>query len=130
MIDSFYIGSFEVRFYGIILMLGALAGALPRSSLEGRVETLNANLKIASTLTPKLRMSLAYVYNDHDDKTPQATYTWVSTDTFVSTSTRTNLPYSFTKSKINNLICLYLDSNTQKNSQNSKKSLHNQISKK
>lgn len=28
MIESFYIGSFEIRFYGIILMLGALAGAL------------------------------------------------------------------------------------------------------
>ena len=28
MIDSFYIGSFEVHFYGIILMLGALAGTL------------------------------------------------------------------------------------------------------
>lgn len=28
MIESFYIGTFEVRFYGIILMLGALAGGL------------------------------------------------------------------------------------------------------
>ena len=28
MIESFYIGSFEIRFYGIILMLGALAGTL------------------------------------------------------------------------------------------------------
>ncbi|RLD06443.1 MAG: prolipoprotein diacylglyceryl transferase [Chloroflexi bacterium] len=28
MIASFYIGTFEIRFYGIILMLGALAGAL------------------------------------------------------------------------------------------------------
>ena len=26
--DSFYIGTFEIRFYGIILMVGALAGAL------------------------------------------------------------------------------------------------------
>ena len=28
MIDSFFIGTFEVRFYGIILMLGALAGGI------------------------------------------------------------------------------------------------------
>ncbi len=28
MVDGFYIGTFEVRFYGIILMLGALAGGL------------------------------------------------------------------------------------------------------
>ena len=45
-------------------------------------------------------MSLAYVYNDHDDKTPQAAYTWVTTDTLVNPTTRTNLPYSFTQDKI------------------------------
>ena len=28
MIDGFYIGTFEIRFYGIILMLGALAGGM------------------------------------------------------------------------------------------------------
>jgi MtrB/PioB family decaheme-associated outer membrane protein len=74
--------------------------ALPRTSLDGLVDTVNGNLKIASRLTPKLRATLAYSYNDHDDKTPQAAYTWVTTDSTVNTTTRTNLPYSFRQSKI------------------------------
>lgn len=81
----------------------SLAGypvALPRNSLDGEVDTTNVNLKLASTLTPDLRMNLAYIYNDHDDKTPQAAYTWVTTDSLVNTVTRTNLPYSFTQTKI------------------------------
>jgi MtrB/PioB family decaheme-associated outer membrane protein len=81
----------------------SLAGypfALPRNSLDGEVDTTNVNLKLASTLTPDLRMNLAYIYNDHDDKTPQAAYTWITTDSLVNAVTRTNLPYSFTQTKL------------------------------
>lgn len=81
----------------------SLAGypfALPRTSLDGMVDTVNGNLKLMSRLTPKLRMSVAYVYNDHSDKTPQAAYTWVTTDTTVNATTRTNTPYSFRQSTL------------------------------
>ena len=81
----------------------SLAGypfALPRNSLDGEVDTTNVNLKLASTLTPDLRMNLAYIYNGHDDKTPQAAYTWITTDSLVNAVTRTNLPYSFTQTKL------------------------------
>jgi MtrB/PioB family decaheme-associated outer membrane protein len=74
--------------------------ALPRTSLDGLVDTTNGKLKISSRLTPKLGMNIAYTYNDHDDKTPRAAYTWVTTDTSVNATTRTNTPYSFTQSKI------------------------------
>ena len=74
--------------------------ALPRNSLNGEVDTTNGHIKLVSALTPKLRMKLAYIYNDHNDKTPQAAYTWVTTDSYVNVTTRTNLPYSFTENKI------------------------------
>jgi MtrB/PioB family decaheme-associated outer membrane protein len=72
--------------------------ALPQSSLDGSVDTLNANLKVVSTLTDKWRLNAAFIYDDRNNKTPQAAYTWVTTDLFVNPATRTNLPYSFTKS--------------------------------
>ena len=74
--------------------------ALPKNSLNGEVDTTNGSIKLVSALTPKLRMNLAYIYNNHDDKTPQAAYTWVTTDSYVNTTTRTNLPYSFTENKV------------------------------
>lgn len=69
--------------------------ALPRDSLEGRVDTLNANLNVLSDVSDRLRLSAAYLYDDRANKTPQATYNWVTTDTFIA-APRTNLPYSFT----------------------------------
>jgi MtrB/PioB family decaheme-associated outer membrane protein len=73
--------------------------AQPRSSLDGLVNTLNANLKVTSALTEQLRLNAGYTYNDHDNRTPQASYYWVSTD-IPGVSQRTNLPYSFTQSTI------------------------------
>lgn len=72
---------------------------LPGNSLDGRVDTLNANIKLTSSLSQALRVAATYTYNDHDNKTPQLDYTWVSTDA-PPVHTRTNLPYSFTKEAI------------------------------
>ena len=73
--------------------------ALPRTSLDGRVDTINANLAVNSAVTDRLRLKAAYIYNDRDNQTPQSTYSWVTTDMFVAPSQRTNLPYSFTQDK-------------------------------
>jgi len=70
--------------------------ALPQSSLDGRVDTLNANLKLGSTLTDKLRLNAALIHDDRNNETPQAAYPWVTTDMILNPA-RTNLPYSFTK---------------------------------
>jgi len=75
----------------------SLSQTLPRNSLDGQVDTTNANLKIVSAVTDRLRLNAAYTYNDHNDKTPQAAYLWVTTDSFVNPLPRTNLPYSFTQ---------------------------------
>ena len=73
------------------------APSLPRNSLDGEVDTTNANLKLVSAITSKLRLNAAYTYNDRNNKTPQAAYPWVTTDISVNPA-RTNLPYSFTQS--------------------------------
>ena len=71
--------------------------SLPRTSLDGEVDTLTANFRLSSAVTDKLRLSGSYSYNDRDNQTPQAAYTWVTTDTFLNPATRTNLPYSYTR---------------------------------
>ena len=68
-------------------------------SLDGRVDTLNAKLGVTSTVTDKLRLAANYVYDDRDNDTPQLPYDRVVTDVFLSGS-RTNLPYSFTRSEL------------------------------
>lgn len=74
--------------------------AVPSSSLNGRAATLDANLKVTSAVTDKLRLNASYTHNNRDNQTPQATYTLVSTDLFATPTLRTNLPYSFTRDKL------------------------------
>lgn len=81
------------------LNAGLTPGALPGSSLDGRAATLNANVKLTSAVTQKLRMSAVYTYDDRDNQTHQAVYPSVSTDMFLGIP-RTNLPYSFTEEKL------------------------------
>jgi len=71
----------------------------PGGSLNGRAATLDANLKLSSAVTDRLRLNAAYIYNDRDNQTPQALYAMVSTDMFPG-APRTNLPYSFTLEKL------------------------------
>ena len=79
---------------------GTLAvAALPRSSLDGKVDTLNANLRLISDVSDRLRLSAGYVYNDRDNNTPRSTYSWVKADTFIATPVD-NLPYSFKQSTL------------------------------
>jgi MtrB/PioB family decaheme-associated outer membrane protein len=74
---------------------------LPGGSLNGRAATLDANLKLSSAVTDRLRLNAAYTHNDRDNQTPQSLYSVVSTDmpTFVGPA-RTNLPYSFKQDKL------------------------------
>jgi MtrB/PioB family decaheme-associated outer membrane protein len=72
--------------------------ALPGASLNARAATLDANLKLSSAVTDRLRLNAAYVHNDRDNQTPQAVYPSVATDMFVGLP-RTNQPYSFKQDK-------------------------------
>jgi len=74
-----------------------LVPTLPRNSADAEVDTLTANFRLVSAVTDKLRLNAAYTYNDRDNDTPQSSYSWVTTDSFVG-APRTNQPYSFTQS--------------------------------
>ena len=70
---------------------------LPRSSLDGRIDTLTGNLKITSAVTDKLRLNAGFTYDDRNNQTPQAVYDWITTDVTPGLPRR-NLPYSSTHS--------------------------------
>ena len=69
---------------------------LPAASLDGRVDTVNANVKWHAALNDKFRMNAAYRYSDRNNKSPRNTYEWVITDASIATP-RTNVPYSYTR---------------------------------
>jgi MtrB/PioB family decaheme-associated outer membrane protein len=81
-------------FLAVTLNPNLISPPLPRGSLDGRVDTVNANLRVTSSVTDRLRLNAAATYDDRDNRTAQAAYAWVTTDTFLA-SPRTNLPYSF-----------------------------------
>lgn len=81
------------------LNTGLVVPALPSGSLNGRVATVNASLKLTSAVTDQLRLNAAYTHDDRDNNTPQALYAWVTTDTFLA-APRTNLPYGFTQDRL------------------------------
>jgi MtrB/PioB family decaheme-associated outer membrane protein len=80
------------------LNTGLAVPALPRASLDGRADTLNANVELNSAVTDWLRLKASYSYNDRDNQTSQEVYSWVSTDMFFALP-RGNLPYGFTQDK-------------------------------
>ncbi len=86
-------------FLGSTQTAGLGVGALPGTSLNGQADTLNANLKLTSAVTDKIRLNAAYAHNDRENHTPQGLYPSVATDMFVGQS-RTNMPYSFKQEKL------------------------------
>jgi MtrB/PioB family decaheme-associated outer membrane protein len=76
-----------------------LAVSLPRTSADAQVDTLNANLKLDSMVSDKLRLNAALRFNDRDNKTSSTSFSWVTTDGFIA-APRSNLPYSFTDQSI------------------------------
>ncbi len=70
--------------------------ALPRDSLDGRVNMLSANVHAMFQPMRRLRLKADYLYDDRDNRTPRDSFTQITTDTFSDTP-RTNLPYSFTR---------------------------------
>lgn len=73
----------------------AIAGsALPRTRLDGEIDTTLAKLEINSRPADKLRLDASYTYSDRDNNTSVDTYDYVVTDA-LSGGLRQNRPYSF-----------------------------------
>ncbi|NNF41145.1 MAG: MtrB/PioB family decaheme-associated outer membrane protein, partial [Woeseiaceae bacterium] len=76
------------------------AAALPRSTLDGQVDTANYALTVTARPLPKGRIKFGYRFDERDNKTPRSDWNRVITDLFVSGETEQNTPYSFERSVI------------------------------
>jgi MtrB/PioB family decaheme-associated outer membrane protein len=73
---------------------------LPAGSLQGSADTLDAAVRVTFAPTERLRLAAALMRNERDNHTPSLAYPVVTTDMFVGTDTRINLPYSFTRDRV------------------------------
>jgi len=74
------------------------AVALPRSSLDARVDTLLVAARASYSFGPALRLTADVLRDDRDNRTPVDAYTQVVMDTFTG-ATRSNAPYGFTRNR-------------------------------
>lgn len=77
----------------------AAMASMPAQSLDGRVDTFNASVKVTATPIDPLRLNASYARNVHDNRTESANYPAVSTDTFLGAVARANQPFSFTQDR-------------------------------
>lgn len=75
--------------------LAASIAPLPRTSLDGRVDTFNSNLRITAAVADNLRLNASYARNVRDNRTGIAAYPGIATDIFLESPTRSNRPNSF-----------------------------------
>ena len=73
--------------------LGPLS--LPRSSLDGEVDTLSSTLRFNSRWSENWNYSLQYRRNEQSNQTPRSTYSYVFADFVAAATPRANFPYSF-----------------------------------
>ncbi len=76
------------------------ASALPRSSIDGQVDTNNYSITLTSRPVPKGRVKLGYRYDERDNQTSRDSWNRVIADTFLSGQTELNTPYSFERTRL------------------------------
>ncbi|MBI4357002.1 MAG: MtrB/PioB family decaheme-associated outer membrane protein [Gammaproteobacteria bacterium] len=83
------------------------ATPLPRTSLDGRIDTTLFDLHLLSHPLDPLNLIAHYRYDDRDNQTPQAQYIYIGGDsqnqgtvTTTNDKVRTNLPYGFKQQKL------------------------------
>jgi len=69
---------------------------LPAQSLDGKIDTFNAGIKLTGTPTQGLRVTGSYDRDNRDNKTPVRSYPSVTTDMIVGATPLDNTPFSFT----------------------------------
>lgn len=75
------------------------APALTTSSLDGRVDTFDANVKFSARPMEDLRIVGSWARDVRDNKTSVRTYALIATDLFVNGSTRDNTPFDVTQDR-------------------------------
>ena len=74
---------------------GLTKTTLPVTSLDGRVDTLNGNLRFNLKPVENLAVNVDFQADKKDNKTDQRSYQYASLDSDVSNVSRTNLPYGY-----------------------------------
>ncbi len=69
--------------------------ALPRASLDGRVDGWLADLQYLDRPSDALTLRANYRQEDQENLTPRDTYAYVIADTALSSQARANMPYSY-----------------------------------
>jgi MtrB/PioB family decaheme-associated outer membrane protein len=77
---------------------------LPRTSLDGKINTLDANLNLHAGISEKLNLQFQYNQHEQDNTTPRASYVYIIADTppanLNDLPSRENLPYSFRQQEL------------------------------
>ena len=73
---------------------------LPRTRLDGSVDTTNFALAVTSRAIDKGRIKFSYRYDERDNQTSQNLWNRVIVDTFATTDVDANIPYSFERSSL------------------------------
>ncbi len=74
--------------------------ALPRSSLDGRVDFFNGNVKLSADVTPDLRLAATYARDVRNNRSPVNSYALLATDMFLDTLQRKNTPFDQTQDRL------------------------------
>ncbi len=73
--------------------------ALPRSSLDGKVQVFNTNLSAHWRYSPEQQWHFIFEHHEQDNSTARSTYTYVTADNTVTGTPRANAPYGFRQQK-------------------------------
>ncbi|TJY58928.1 MtrB/PioB family decaheme-associated outer membrane protein [Sinimarinibacterium sp. CAU 1509] len=74
----------------------SLMTPLPRTALDGQIDTLSGRLRASAGPWAGLRFNAEAALDDRDNRTPQSAYTQIITDVFAADE-RANQPYDFTR---------------------------------
>lgn len=74
--------------------------ALPRTTLDGEVNTNNFAFSITSKAIDKARLRLSYRYDERDNETPRDVWNRVIADTFISGEIEANVPYAYERASL------------------------------
>ncbi|MGB5261373.1 MAG: MtrB/PioB family decaheme-associated outer membrane protein [Gammaproteobacteria bacterium] len=69
--------------------------ALPRNSVDGKVDTTNVNLRVTSSPVTAFTVEGEFRYHERDNKTAEDTYNYVDTDAFPAADPATNIAYDY-----------------------------------
>ncbi|MBB5014801.1 MtrB/PioB family decaheme-associated outer membrane protein [Rehaibacterium terrae] len=88
------------------VLAASIVQPLPRASLDGRIDTTVANLRISSRPHPRLHWAASYRYDDRDNRTPRDEYVYIGGDSqnqdasATSSRRRFNEPASFREQRL------------------------------